>query len=194
METTRNETIPFVEEKSTTRYGLTFFSPTVDFLLAGGFSLIFFIACHLFIDPEMKIYKISWIAFYAAYLINDPHFIISYILLYRDNRAQLLKNPRMIIAGVVVPLMLLLSLVAILIFQDQAALSYIIMAMFVLVVWHYAKQVFGIFMVTAHKKKYSVNKPMRIALRVLVFGVASINLLGWNQAPKKYFFHHHFFL
>jgi hypothetical protein len=97
--------------------------------------------------------------FYAAWVINDPHFAVSYLLFYRNLKQRALgqvfrgaQQLRYLVAGFVVPLLLLSWTVIALARESAPMVGLMIQLMFFLVGWHYVKQGFGVLTVLSARQ------------------------------------------
>mgnify|MGYP000010460912 CR=1 FL=1 len=127
--------------------GLTPFLYPLSWLLRKAFGL------------EPTEYIVSFVMFAAAFVINDPHFAVTYFLFYKDVRSRALGNGftglqqfRYLLAGFVIPIVLITWGIASLFFRSASALGVMIQLMFFLVGWHYVKQGFGVFSVLSARR------------------------------------------
>jgi hypothetical protein len=127
--------------------GLTPFLYPLSWLLRKAFGL------------EPTEYIVSFVMFAAAFVINDPHFAVTYFLFYKDVRSRALGNGftgwqqfRYLLAGFVIPIVLVTWGIASLFFRSASALGVMIQLMFFLVGWHYVKQGFGVFSVLSARR------------------------------------------
>ncbi len=123
-----------------------------DFWLMGGLSIVFLGGVwvltsmyHFNITPQ-----IAWTAYYAAFVVNFPHFAYSYQLFYKGFGERLLSPEtsrmsklRMMIAGVIVPVLLLDYFAWSYATENARLLGYAVQAMYFFVGWHYVKQGYG---------------------------------------------------
>jgi hypothetical protein len=126
----------------------------MEFLLVGGATpflfLLAWLARRLFGMDSSEL-AIGFLAFHAAHVINDPHFSVTYLLFYRDVRRRAsgahwssAQRARYLVAGFVVPTVLIAWAGGALAAQSASALGWLIQLMFVLVGWHYVRQGFGV--------------------------------------------------
>ncbi len=115
-------------------------NPVVDFLSAGGLSLIVFVPLLLSGRSDLVLVGAGAQAWLAA-LINMPHFMASYRLIYRS-RETILRHKW---ASIYVPLILLVySAIALWDAQRSPALSIILVSVSSgYLAWHYTGQVWG---------------------------------------------------
>ncbi len=138
-----------------------------EFLITGGATLVLIPLAYSLRFPledngapnDYHEYVVSMVAFYAAYVINDPHFGVSYLLFYKNTRQrcdgtefQGAQRIRYIVAGYLVPLLLVAWITWALLLQDAELLGQMVQAMFFLVGWHYVKQGFGVLMVLSARR------------------------------------------
>jgi hypothetical protein len=127
-------------------------NPQADFWLLGGLSIITVILAISFVnwdgrDMMVRVYNLSY---YVALVVNYPHFAFSYQVFYKG-LGQRLRHPetstpsriRMIVAGFVVPAVLLAYFVAAVIFRSMGMLSVGVNAMTLAGGWHYSRQGYG---------------------------------------------------
>ncbi|MCC2678405.1 MAG: hypothetical protein K0R29_981 [Pseudobdellovibrio sp.] len=144
----------------------------------GGFSILFMMACWIFIDRGVSVYNISQIAFAAAFIANHPHFASSYMLLYSDFRKNIFKNIKYFWAAVIVPAVLFSYLLYCLMAERSDLLGHSVNAMFFLVGWHYVKQIFGVVVVTSALKRYFYTKNERNIILLNLFSIWGISFFN----------------
>ena len=140
----------------------------LEFMIVGGATLVlvpFSFLYQYLAGVDTSVYQVSYIAFYLAWVINDPHFAVSYLLFYKKAPQRALgsefKSPvqkgRYWIAGVVVPVGLLVW--AIVGFKNNSAqtLGLMFQFMFFLVGWHYVKQGFGCYAVLSARRGIKIT-------------------------------------
>ena len=172
------DTAPALAER---RPAQSFFSPLIDFLCLGGGSLLLLPILTLVI-PDSADASAMVLAVLLANFINHPHFAYSYQIFYRTfgdvmrNGAidRKLRN-RYAIAGVAVPILLVLFFVVALLQHDAHMLGYGGNAMMFFVGWHYVKQGYGMLMVDAAMKKSFFSEPHK---KVLLWNC----YMGWITA------------
>ncbi|MGH7856142.1 MAG: hypothetical protein ACREQY_02350, partial [Candidatus Binatia bacterium] len=141
-------------EQSGRREG-SLFHPAVDFLLAGGASLLFLVPAAVVVGRnESLLEHAAALALFLATVVNYPHFAHSYQILYTGIRAKIFgrDTPRTIRlrylwAGVVAPALIALFLGSACAAGNPEALGYGVNAMLFLVGWHYVKQGYGVLVV-----------------------------------------------
>jgi hypothetical protein len=149
----------------------------VDVWLMGGLSILGCAIIWLTIDRTQNLYTISQVAFFLAFAVNHPHFLSSYLILYHDQKSEMFKRKTFLWAGVVVPVLLLLLISVALLRRDTFTLGWVIHAMFLLVAWHYIKQVFGCLVVTSARKKHYFTKKFRQVLLIHLYSAGAVSWL-----------------
>ncbi|HMY18194.1 MAG TPA: hypothetical protein PKA58_17840, partial [Polyangium sp.] len=150
--------------------GLTPFLYPLSWILRKAFGL------------EPTEYIVSFAMFAAAFVINDPHFAVTYFLFYKDVRSRAFGNGftgwqqiRYLLAGFVVPIVLIIWGVTALVFRSASSLGVMIQLMFFLVGWHYVKQGFGVFSVLSARRGVRFDKAERLAILIHCYA-------GWAYA------------
>lgn len=144
-------------------------TPTVDFLLVGGLSLIVFVPLLLSGRSDLVIIGAGAQAWLAT-LINMPHFMASYRIVYRS-REMILKHRW---ASIYVPgLLLLYSVIAIASGESSRALVIVLISISsAYLAWHYTGQVWGMMASYAYldgtKFDDSERFLIRTSLRILL--------------------------
>jgi len=134
----------------------------LELLLVGPGSLLLFPIAWLlraslgFDEAELIV---GFTFFQLAHLINDPHFAVSYLLFYRDAHARSLdaripraQRIRYVLAGFVVPALLIAASIFALTQRSPQTLGWMTQLMLLLVNWHYTKQGFGVLMVLSARR------------------------------------------
>jgi hypothetical protein len=139
--------------------GLTPFLYPLSWLLRKAFGL------------EPTEYIVSFVMFAAAFVINDPHFAVTYYIFYRDAKTRAFGNGftgaqqiRYLLAGFVIPIVLIAWGIAALALRSASSLGVMIQLMFFLVGWHYVKQGFGVFSVLSARRGVRFDKAERLAI------------------------------
>ncbi len=136
------------------------FHPAVDILCLGGGSLIVFslVALALWTGTQLTTAVIIMLA--LTHVVNDPHFAHSYQIFYQNFFSKAfgrdydrVLRARYVLAGVVVPIALILFFVVSLVRSDAVMLGYGANIMLLLVGWHYVKQGYGMLMVDSVLKR-----------------------------------------
>ena len=133
-----------------------------ELLLVGGLTPLLFPLSWLLrtaLGLDTAELAVGFTFFYAAHVINDPHFAVTYVLFYKDARARALgdafapaQRARYLLAGVVVPALLVAWAALALATRSAVALGLMLQLMFLLVGWHYVKQGFGLLMVLSARR------------------------------------------
>jgi hypothetical protein len=128
------------------------YSPTLDFLLLGGGSLLILPLISLF--PAAYGPQLLTFSFWLSFIINYPHFAHSYQIFYRDFPNKLRGRGyashlryRYAFAGIVVPLVIAAAFVGSYLSGSTQAMGACASAMTFFVGWHYVKQGYGIMIV-----------------------------------------------
>jgi hypothetical protein len=145
-------------------------SPLVDFLCAGGFSIIVLVPLLFLAGDELDFVSLAALA-WAQILINMSHFMASYRIVYRD-KAMILRHKW---ATIGIPVILLLY---ILVAVDQARqgppvlVGILIAASSGYLAWHYTGQVWGMVASFAYlagvKLEPAERTLVRVSLRILL--------------------------
>jgi hypothetical protein len=137
-------------------------SPTLDFLLVGGLSLIVFVPLLLSGRTDLVLIGAGAQAWIAA-TINMPHFMASYRLVYRD-RETILKHKW---ASIYVPAILAVYIViALWVAQSSPALVIILVSVSsAYLAWHYTGQVWGMMASYAYLAGTRFEKSERLLIR-----------------------------
>jgi hypothetical protein len=133
-----------------------------EFMLVGGATLLLFPISWVmrrWLGLDDAEYAAGFLTFYAAYVINDPHFTVTYFLFYKDLKKRALSTEvplaqrvRFVVAGFVVPVLLVGWGLGALTSRNAATLGWMIQLMYVLVGWHYVKQGFGVLTVLSARR------------------------------------------
>lgn len=165
------------------------FHPVVDFLLAGGGSLLVAIPVILLIrDKEAIKASAVWWAFALSNVINFPHFANSYQLLYTgigkrifgadsSNKVRL----RYIWAGFVAPALILGFMFAAYYIGDPQMLGYAANAMMLTTGWHYVKQGYGVIAVLSAIRRIYYSE---IEKRLLLLNGYVVWIYSWLTLNK----------
>ena len=166
-----------------------FFHPVVDFLLAGGGSLLVAIPVILLIrDKEAIKASAVWWGFALSNVINFPHFANSYQLLYTgigkrifgaesSNKVRL----RYIWAGFVAPALILGFMFAAYYIGDPQMLGYAANAMVLTSGWHYVKQGYGVIAVLSAIRRIYYSE---IEKRLLLLNGYVVWIYSWLTLNK----------
>ena len=156
--------------------------PIVDFLMIGGLSIFFYIGFIVFHDPSKDTNALGWTMFYLSFAINFPHFLISYQHFYGDHRKRLLSDWKWLGVAWVVPIIFISYVAWAAWTVELQSLGWLVNLMFVLVGWHYVKQIFGCVIVTGHRARYPMNSRFREALRSNLFSIWALSYVNGNRA------------
>jgi hypothetical protein len=131
-------------------------------MAVGGITLVLFPLAWLLrggLGLDSSELAVGFAMFHAAHFINDPHFSVTYLLFYKNvgarvfgsaaNRAQ---RVRYLVAGLIVPVLLVAWAACALTFRSAQTLGWMIQLMSLLVGWHYAKQGFGVLTVLSARR------------------------------------------
>lgn len=141
--------------------------PAVDVVLLGGGSLLLLVAVRFGLGlDEAESFAASMV---LANLINHPHFAHSYQIFYRAFHQNIASHQpgvriRYILAGIVVPILLISLLGITIALQSAIGLSLAVNLMIFMVGWHYAKQGYGIAMVDSVFKKLFFTPSEKVKL------------------------------
>ncbi|HEX3865393.1 MAG TPA: hypothetical protein VHV78_01530, partial [Gemmatimonadaceae bacterium] len=137
-------------------------NPAVDFLCAGGLSLIVFVPLLLSGRTDLVLVGAGVQALLAA-TINMPHFMASYRIIYRS-REMILRHKW---ASIYVPAILVAySAFALWVAQESPALVIVLVVVSsAYLAWHYTGQVWGMMASYAHLAGTRFEKPERILIR-----------------------------
>jgi hypothetical protein len=157
----------------------------LEFLLVGGVTLFLFPLAWLLragLGLEASTYGIGFLTFYGAYVVNDPHFAVTYVLFYRGAKERVLdralpwaQRGRYVLAGAVVPAVLVVWAVASLALRSAQSLGWMVQLMFLLVGWHYVKQGFGVLTVLSARRGVRITPLERKVILAHCFA-------GWAYA------------
>lgn len=137
-------------------------------------------------DAELAI---GFLMFHAAYVVNDPHFAVTYLLFYDDARTRsssgsipIAQRARWIVAGVMVPVLLVGWASWALASHAANALGAMVQLMNLAVGWHYGKQGFGVLTVLSARRGVGFEP---IERRVLLAHVYATWALAWSSPPLR---------
>ena len=165
------------------------FGPAFDFLTLGGGSIIICAALAVIFPRGIPS---AWQAVLITLLmtiINQPHFAHSYQMFYRNFRAKAFGASypralrlRYLIAGILVPLLLIGFLAGAALSGSARVLAYGANAMFFLVGWHYVKQGYGILIVDSVQKRIMFPDSAKTIFRLNGYAAWFAAWLGLNHA------------
>jgi hypothetical protein len=172
-----------------TRHAGYLFHPVVDFLLAGGGSILAAFPVYLLIrdKPAVEATAIWW-GFALSNVINFPHFAHSYQLLYTGIGTRLsaatstLKvRLRYLWAGFVAPPLIAATLFGAYYVGDVRILSYMANAMAFTSGWHYVKQGYGVIAVLSAIRRIYYSE---IEKRLLLLNGYVVWIYSWMALNK----------
>ncbi len=128
------------------------------------------------------------------FFVTYPHFAFSYFLFYSGFYARL-RSPettvasrvRLMLAGVIVPLVMAASLGACYFYKNEHLLQFLVIAMFFLTGWHYAKQGYGTLITLSVYRDIFYTAREKI---ILTANAYSVWLFAWACAtvePHNFF-------
>ncbi len=118
-------------------------SPFIDFLMIGGLSIVVYFLT-LLAGGHVDV---VWWAWLLAFFVNGPHFLASYRIFYSRGLVFLASGVWPFLAGVVVPVALVVFLSLGVLLGVREVFVYVLYLMIFLVGWHYVKQAYGCFVV-----------------------------------------------
>lgn len=178
----------------------------LDLLMSGGLSLLAFAVCWLFLDraagpylyagvyPNGQYYQnpvilqVSWVMMVLSFVCNFPHFIVSYQLLYSDFRDQIFSDRATWWAAIVVPLALAAGL-GWSVVMEPAWLIHAIRLMYVLVAWHYVKQIYGVFVFSSARNRVYYTPLEKASLLAMLIALGVLNLVSGHMGVMNLDFH-----
>jgi hypothetical protein len=168
------------------------FGPVFDFLALGGGSLIVCGLIALLLPEGISNFQLAILITLLMTLINQPHFAHSYQMFYRGFKEKAFGESyapdlrrRYIIAGLVVPVLLVAGLTAGVLSGSARLLSYAANVMFFLVGWHYVKQGYGILIVDSVQKRIMFSDAAKTILRANGYACWLVAWFGLNHAIAK---------
>jgi hypothetical protein len=156
-----------------TRHAGYLFHPVVDFLLAGGGSMLLALPIVLLIQDKKAVEATAvWWGLALSNVLNFPHFANSYQLLYTGIGRRIFGTDstrkvrlRYVWAGFVAPALILGFLFLAYELRDPRLLGYAANAMAFTVGWHYVKQGYGVIAVlSAIRRIYYTEIEKRLLL------------------------------
>lgn len=189
MSVVRKLEMPTVSQPEASSNSFHLVGARTDFWLIGGASIVMFCGFHLFTATNADVYKISTIMYYLSFAVNAPHFLLSYQLLYWDQRKSALHKPSFIWAAFLAPVLLIGILAYGFAQQSNLIFSISVHAMYILVGWHYIKQVFGTMVVTSAQRKFYFNNFERWVLLANLYSLAILSWLIPQTAKDEVNFH-----
>lgn len=175
----------------TTPEAQSLYSPSTDFLLLGGGSILALVAIKAILPIGGDFTGSLTTTLFLANIINHPHFAHSYQIFYRNFGSKILSpdysalRARYVISGVLVPLLLSAFFYWAITNNNAVTLGIAANAMFFLVGWHYTKQGYGMAMVDAALKRAYFSEPEKKALLLNGHVVWMTSWLLANQALSQ---------
>ncbi len=165
------------------------FGPAFDFLTLGGGSIIICAALAVIFPRGIPSARQAVLITLLMTIINQPHFAHSYQMFYRNFRAKAFGASypralrlRYLIAGILVPLLLIGFLAGAALSGSARVLAYGANAMFFLVGWHYVKQGYGILIVDSVQKRIMFPDSAKTIFRLNGYAAWFAAWLGLNHA------------
>jgi hypothetical protein len=165
------------------------FGPVFDFLTLGGGSLIVCGLIALILPNGIPTAQQIVLVTILMAAINQPHFAHSYQMFYRNFAAKAFGGSyprplrlRYVLAGIVVPALLIAFLGAAALSGSPRVLAYGANLMFFLVGWHYVKQGYGILIVDSVQKRLMFSDRAKTILRLNGYACWMVAWLGLNHA------------
>ena len=158
------------------------FSPLIDFLCLGGGFLVILLPILLFLPTDDKTIATFGVIFLiVANFINHPHFFHSYQIFYQGFQRKALSDTsplkqKYIFAGIMIPAVMIVFFSYCLFAADFILLGYAGNLMAFLVGWHYAKQGYGMLMVSAVLKRNFFNDSEK---RILLINSYLVWVFSW---------------
>jgi hypothetical protein len=181
-------TVAQASPSAPTRHAGYLFHPVIDFLLAGGGSILIAFPVYLLIRDKQAVEATAiWWGFALSNVINFPHFA-HYQLLYTGIGARLSAATstrkvrlRYLWAGFVAPLFIAVTLLGAYYVGDVRMLSYIANAMAFTTGWHYVKQGYGVIVVLSAIRRIYYSQ---IEKRLLLLNGYVVWIYSWMALNK----------
>jgi hypothetical protein len=173
-----------------TRHAGYLFHPVIDFLLAGGGSILVALPVYLLIRDKQAVEASAiWWGFVLSNVINFPHFAHSYQLLYtgigaRVFGAALKVRLRYAWAGFVAPVLIGAVLFGAYYFGDVRMLGYAANAMAFTSGWHYVKQGYGVIVVLSAIRRIYYSE---IEKRLLLLNGYVVWIYSWMALNETFY-------
>jgi len=162
-------------------------SPTADFLLLGGGSLLL-LPLVLLLPRELEP-RLAGLMMLTAHALNHPHFAHSYQIFYSDFANKVagrgygpVLRARYILAGIAAPALLLAFFAVALTREDPRLLGYGGNVMAFMVGWHYVKQGYGMLMVDAALKQRFFTGGEK---KLLLWNAYSVWIAAWMVVNQR---------
>lgn len=160
--------------------------PLADLFLFGGLSILLLPVFWLFKDHEIfnlgadKVFPALTIVF------GLPHFLLSYFIYYGDLRGRLPERMHSLLIGAIVPLALFLALGFGVLQPSSGTFGWVIFLMFVLLGWHYVRQVFGLIILYLRLQNTEMPREVRRPLHFHLVSLWAYSLIELNQQPQLF--------
>jgi len=165
------------------------FGPVFDFVTLGGLSVFVCGAIAILLPKGIPSTQQAVLVTLLMTVINQPHFAHSYQMFYRNYREKAFGASypaalrlRYVIAGVIVPTVLVGFLGGASLAGNVRLLAYGANAMFFLVGWHYVKQGYGIMIVDSVQKRIMFSDNAKTILRANGYASWMVAWLAINHA------------
>lgn len=142
-----------------------FFSPVVDYLLAGGFSILFYFFVYLSFPKGGAPTYLLYLSGLLLWVGNWPHFAATSMRLY-GSRKTMSQYP---LTATLAPIVVLAGMFASLFYPETIA-PYFIKIFLIWSPYHFSGQTVGVTLIYARRAGLTFNKIERKALSFFVFG------------------------
>lgn len=154
--------VPLTATRTDDRF---FYGPFIDYMLIGGFSIIFYLAVSMFMASREFTVSLMYFAGVMAWVVNWPHFAATNLRLY-SSRNAIRQYP---LTATVIPIVILAGMFAALYWPETVAPYYVLLFL----VWspyHFSGQTVGVTLIYARRSGFTFNSLDRYALSFFVFG------------------------
>jgi hypothetical protein len=142
-----------------------FYGPVTDYLLVGGFSIIFYFMVSLFMSSRDFTLTFLYLAGLLAWIVNWPHFAATNLRLY-GSRDAIRQYP---LTATLIPVVILVGMLAAL-YWPQTVAPYFVKLFLIWSPYHFSGQTVGITLIYARRAGYQFTRFERTALSSFVFG------------------------
>ena len=156
-------------------------SKHLDWLLAGGLSIILYTFVYFLKLDLLRNWNIAQIAFLLAFVVNNPHFISSYFFFYSDERDRMMTSHIHQFVGIFFPIILAGVMFAGLFLQSTLVFTVIINALYFFVGLHYVRQVYGISLISLAKRKIFLTSKQKWALNLSMYPLWFVSFLNGHR-------------
>jgi hypothetical protein len=143
---------------------LYFVNAPIDFILAGGASIVAFITLRAFHSGE-RVAAVYTTAAALQWVVNWPHFSATSYRLYHD-RAHIWQYP---VTALVIPWLILAAVIGS-VFSPDLIAPYFIKLYLTWSPYHFSGQTLGVTLIYARRAGFSVGRWERLALSTFIFG------------------------